>query len=267
MSKAAPATWVCPVCGRRVPRREAECFCGAKQQAAEQHHRKEEQKKSTRIPPDVAFLVLLVVLIGVYALHRVTRQVSDDSSAGARNILGPALATPEPPPPLSIPVLPSRAPQQAAAEQPAFQRAPPPPVPPPAAAPSVEAPRAATPTPAPTPTPFDERAQVRTAGLAAYEAALQRLAAAAARLDQHVRAYKTECGDTQKFAYAVSNCAEIESTVQREASQIQQALDAAEDQARRAWLELGQVRDARGRTVFGSRQWDETLSAARNLKR
>lgn len=267
MSKAAAATWVCPICGRRVPRRETECFCGAKQQQAEQHQRKEEQKKSARIPLDVAMLVVLAVLIGVYALHRVTQQVSDDSSAGARNILGPALATPEPGPRRSLPVAPSRAPQQAATppvEQPAFQRAPPPPLPPPGAAPPVEAPRAATPTPAPT--PFDERAQVRAAGLAAFEAELQRLAASAARLQEHVRAYRAECGEAQRFG-GVSNCAEIESTVQRESSRIQQALDAAEDQARRAWLEPGQVRDARGRTVFGSRQWDETLSAARNLKR
>jgi hypothetical protein len=251
-----------------VPRRETECFCGAKQLQSEQHYQRQEQRKSTKIPLDVAGIVLLIVLVGVWAVHHVTQSEADNSMPGAANVLGAALATPEPGPAQPVPVAPTRAPQQQAAAEPsAFQKAPEPPMPPATQPAAAEAPRLATPAPAPTPTPFDERAQVRAAGLAAYEAALQRLVADAASLDQHVRTYKTECSDAQKFAYAIGNCPEIESTVKREASQIQQGLDGAEDQARRAWLEPGQVRDARGRSFFGTREWDELLSSARNLKR
>lgn len=268
MSKAPTGTWVCPVCSRRVPRREAECFCGTKQAQAEQHQQREEQKRSTRIPLDVAFIVVLLVLGGVYTLHRVTRAEPDEAPAGARNF-GAIMATPEPEPALSVPAEPSRAPRRIPAAGVAPASAPPPPLPPPATpAPGLEPPRAAaSEAPYPTAAPVDEQERVRAAGLAAYVAELQRLSAAAARLDARVRDHKTECGETQKFAYAVSNCAELESAVKREVAQIQSALDAAEDQARRAWLQPGTVRDARARSVFGTRQWDELLGAARNLKR
>ena len=266
MSKAPAGTWLCSVCGRRVPRREAECFCGAKQTQVEQHVQREAQRTSKRIPLDVAFFVVLLVLVGVYGLHRITQDESDVSAA-AGSPLAAIVAMPEPPPPPSVPSLPPRAPQPSEQAAPAPASLPPlsPPV---ASAEAVEA-RAAPPAPppSPTPTPFDEQAEVRRAGLAAYEAALQRLAAAAGRLQEHMGAYRRECSDSQKVGTAISNCSEIEATIKREVSQIQQALDAAEDQARRAWLEPGKVRTARGSSFFGTREWDELESAARTFKR
>lgn len=266
MSKAPAATWLCPVCGRRVPRREAECFCGAKQAQVEQHVQREAQRTSKRIPLDVAFFVVLLVLVGVYGVDRMTRDESDVSAA-AGNPLAAIVAMPEPPPPLSLPASPPpRAPQPSELAAPA--PAPPlftlPPAPTPGAGALTAAP---APPPSPTPTPFDERAEVRRAGLAAYEAELQRLAAAAGRLHEHMGVYRRECNDSQKFGTATSNCGEIEDTIKREVSQIHHALDAAEDQARRAWLEPGTVRSARASSFFGTREWDELERAARTFKR
>ena len=261
MSKAPAATWACPVCGRRVPRREAECFCGAKQLQVEQHLQREAQRTSKRIPFDVAFFVVLLVLVAVYSVHRLTRDEPEGLSAGASNALAAVVATPEP-------LLPSAS-QPSAMPSSEEVRAPqPPPLPTPPAQ-GVEAARSAapSPTPAPTPTPFDEREAARAAGLAAYEGELQRLAAAAARLQQHLGVYRRECNDSQKIGRGISNCGEIESTIKGEVSQLQQALDAAEDQARRAWLEPGKVRTARAGSFFGTREWDELEGAARAFKR
>jgi hypothetical protein len=264
MSKPAAATWVCPICGRRVPKREPECFCGAKQQAAQQHHVQQARKTSTRIPLDVALLVLAIVLVGVYGLHRLTQDLPDREAAGGK-LLAAVVAPPEPPPPL--PALPSQAPPATA--EPPVQRAPPPPLPP-VETPAPEPLSLATPppaAPAATPTPFDERAQQRAAGLAAYEAALQRLASRAARLANDLGVYATQCGAGPKYSGGISNCDEVETAVARTLLEIQQGLDAAEDDARRAWLDPGQVRDARGRSLFGSRQWDDLVGAAQRIKR
>lgn len=266
MNKPAAATWACPVCGRRVPKRETQCFCGAAQHAAEQHHKQEAEKRSTRIPTDVALLVLALVAVGVYAVHRAT-QDELEPAPGQRLLAGLA-STPEPPPTAAPPVPPL--PSQPAAAQPtptpAFEHVPPPP--PQTVAP--EPPRIASlPTPASvaTPAPVDERERVRAAGLAAYEAALRSLATVAGRVEANLRVYLQECGDTQKFAYSVSNCAQIEAAIRRELLQVVQGLEAAEDEARRAWLEPGQVRDARARSALGSARWDEVVSAVQKLKR
>src|SRR6185436_16870048 len=171
------------------------------------------RKTSTRIPLDVALLVLAVVLVGVYALHRVTREATDSETAG-----GPLLGVVEKsPPPVAAPPLPAAPaqPRQELADSPALQRAPPPPLPP-MQTPAPETARPDTPptaSPEPTPTPFDERAQVRAAGLAAYEAALQRLAGLASQLDSHLRVHSRECGEGPKFSGGVSNCTEIEDMV------------------------------------------------------
>ena len=271
MSKPAPATWVCPICGRRVPKREAECFCGAKQQVAQQHQVQQAKKQSTRIPTDVALLILAVVLVGVYGLRRATKDATESEAPG-RNLLAGVAPTTEPPAPAAAPPLPA-APSQAAqesAEPPAIQRAPPPPLPPlqaPAETARAATPPPATAAPAPTPAPPDERAQVRAAGLAAYEAALRRLTDVAARVEENVRVFTQECGDSQKVGSAIGNCPEIEAAIRRDLQQVLRGLDAAEDEARRAWLEPGQVREARGRSVFGSRQWDDIVSAAQRLRR
>ncbi len=252
------ATWACPICGRRVPKREAECFCGAKQSQAQQREVREAERTSTRIPFDVAFLLVLLVLVGVYALHRMTRPAEDAAAERPSESVSatspPTLQAPEP-------VLA----QSATATPP--PSAPPPPALPPAA--TLEPVTVATPQPAPqaTPTPVDEREQARTAALAAFEAELLRLSALAQRLDAHFGVYMSECGPDRKIANVVSNCAEIEATVKREASDIQRGLDAAEDQARRGWLNPGRVRDARSRSFFGSRRWDELQSAASNRSR
>jgi hypothetical protein len=270
VSKPAPATWACPICGRRVPKREPECFCGAKQQAAEQHHQQEARKKSTRVPLDVALLVLAVVAVGVYGLRRLTQDLAEPQAPGGK-LLAAVAPTPEPPPAAvapPLPALPSQAPPTTL-EPPALLRAPPPPALEAVQTPAPEPPRLVTPPPAPAPTatPFDERAQVRAAGLAAYEAALGRLASIAGGVAENLMILARECAGDAPRVSALSNCADIEAAIQRQLVQIQKGLEAADDDARRAWLDPGQLRDARARSVFGSRQWDDLVSAAQRLKR
>jgi hypothetical protein len=240
-----------------VPKREAECFCGAKQSQAQQREVREAERTGARIPRDVAFLVVLLVLVGVYSLHRMTRPMEDTAAERPSESVS---ATPPTTLPSAVPV---------AAPVPSATATPPPSAPPPPALPpptTLAALAVATPQPAPaaTPTPVDEREQVRSAALRVLEAELARLSGLAQQLDEHLRVYKQECGAERKVANAIPNCLEIEATVKREASEIQRGLDTAEDQARQGWLNPGHVRDARSRSFFGSRRWDELQGAVSN---
>jgi len=262
-------TWTCPICDRRVPRRESECFCGAKRERAQQQLAREAERSPRRVPLDVAALLLALVLVGVYGVHRLTRPAEDDAFAQAtQRALGGAFATPEPglsqaPVAKARPAAQTAAPSASVAEVREPMRFPP----------SSEAPSPApgllerAPAPSPTPSP-DEREQKRLTGISNYETELGRLTPLAARLAEHVRVFKTECiGGGQRFRYALLNCEEIESSIKRSATDIEQGLDTAEDVARRYWVEPGAVRDVRSRSFFGSRDWDDLLRSARDPRK
>ena len=57
------------------------------------------------------------------------------------------------------------------------------------------------------------------------------------------------------------------SELRKALGEVEQGLDAAEEQARRSWVEPGKLREARSRTVFGKRDWDDIQRAARQVGR
>jgi hypothetical protein len=113
----------------------------------------------------------------------------------------------------------------------------------------------------------DEQAETRAAGMRRYQADLESLRSSAQRLEEHVQVYRTECSDSQKVGGRVSNCGEILAAIRSRAGEIEQNLDAAEDQARRAFVLPGSVREVRAQSYFGSREWELLQRAARDLPR
>ncbi len=258
------SVWQCRICGRRIPLRVDECFCGAKREQAVAQEKREADRSPTKIPLDVALLVVLVVLVGVVGIHYALRSEAP-APAGGRNLLSGMLATPEPLPSLVAP--PAVAPVQAPATT-----APPAPVTapevttPPATLP-VTLPATLAPRPTASPSPdVDEREQSKALALAAYAAELARLAAKSTQTAEHVRVYKANCSG-QNVGVQISNCDEVEASIRKTLSEMESGLDAAEDQARRAWVTPGGVRDARARSYFGTRAWEELQSAARQMRR
>lgn len=255
--------WECRICGRRIPLRVAECFCGAKREQVVAQEKREAARSPTKIPLDVALLVVLIVLVGVAGVHYALSSDAPAPEAG-RNLLSGMLATPEPLPSLVTPPVaaaPVQAPATTAPPAPlaplpeAITPPPPPLAPLPAASPS------ASPTPE-----VDEREQKKVAALAAYSAELQRLAALSARTAEHIRAYKSGCVG-QNVGTQFSNCDEIEASIRKSLAEMENGLDAADDQARRSWLEPGKLRDARARTFFGTSAWEDLRRAARQVGR
>lgn len=264
----ASVTWKCPVCGRRVPRRVTTCFCGARQADVVQHERREAARTAHRIPADVAALLALAVLVGVYGVHRLTRHQEPSAFEQGARQLGVVL------------------PRETARAGPPPQSAPAPVAPPPTAAPQPVAPAPATRPPAPVETPpplappataaaaaaaappsHDPMEQTRLAGLRAYAGELQRLAPLATRMSAYVDVFRKQCVGGPRFAGGVSNCDEIESTIRKIAGEIETGLNAAEDQARRAWVEPGAIRDVRAKSFFGTRDWDELQRTASDPRR
>jgi len=257
--------WQCRICGRRIPLRVDECFCGAKREQVVAQEKREAARSPTKIPLDVALLAVLVVLVGVFGVHYALRSEAPPPAPGG-HLLSVMLATPHPMPTLSAP--PAAAPSQAPATAPSAipspveSETPPPPTlaarPTPVLTPS--------PSPSPSPSPeVDEREVSRAAALAAYSAELTRLAAKSALTTEHVRVYKTKCSG-QNVGVQISNCDEVEATIRKSLAEMEGGLDAAEDQARRAWVTPGMVRDARAKSYFGTRAWDDLVSAVRQLR-
>lgn len=257
------ATWKCPVCGRRVPRRVAQCFCGARQEQAEQQTQREAALSGAGVPRDVAALLALMVLVGVYGIYRLTRDEPDTFSASARQALAITFATPDAPP---EPTLPSGGPRRPrpAAGAPTEPTPTAPPLSASAPPPTAASAPAAAPSAAATEDPMAER---RAAGLQAFEEELQRLSQQANRLRTHWSLYGSQCRGGPRAGASASNCDEMETVIRKLAADIEQGLDAAEDAARRAWLAPGSVRESRARTLFGTREWEEVLRAARDPRR
>lgn len=264
MSRAA-ATWTCPVCDRRVPRREPECFCGARRERAEEQRLKQAARTTRRIPRDVAALLLGLALVGVYGIHRLTREPEEDAFAQAaqRTLGGPFVAPEGSPAQAKEPQRPAT--EAASVPARAADLRPPPALASPGEPPSPAPALIDRPAPSPAASPADEQEQKRLAGISDYEGALLKLQPLAAKLAEHVRVFRTEClGEVQKLRYVVINCQEIESSIRRSAIDIELGLDSAEDVARRAWVEPGAVRDIRARSFFGTRDWDQLLRSAQD---
>jgi hypothetical protein len=260
---AAPATWECRVCGRRVPRRVDECFCGARREQMAALEQRDEERSGRRFPIGVVLPLLLVGLLGGYALRQATREDAAPSGTPApkppTSELAPVRRIGTPPPSFGSAAsdtltAPLREPQ-AATESTGSDKAS-----------SPETTPAARATPVALPSPeSDEREEAKTAALAAYSAQLQRLSESAARMAQRLRVYQSECVG-QRIGAGITNCGELEASIRRSLTDVETGLEAAEDQARRSWVAPGHVRDARGRTYFGTREWEEALRGARQLR-
>jgi len=250
------------VCGRRVPRRVAECFCGAKQTQVEQHQRREADEKSHRVPLDVALILAVLVAGGVYMAHRF---VTEPEAEEGRSLFRSVLQTPEAPPtapPVEALVIPTPLP----IATPAIPETRPPSPPPLTFAPepiaTVSPVPLPSPTPAPSPTP-DEREALRAKGIQAYSAELSRLAALAAKLRERIGAYREGCFGARTGG-GYSNCPDIEADITTTARVIERGLDEAEDQGRRSWVEPGALRRAKDDSYFGTPDWEELQRTARN---
>lgn len=265
----SPTTWLCPSCGRRVPRRVERCFCGIAQKDAVQREQREVARSGAGLPRDVVGLLALVVLVGAYGIYGLLRE-EPDRFAGARR-LGAVLALPETPPdPLqqrraAPPATPTAAPAEAPTPPPVTTQ--------PTAAPVVETPAPHAPPAAAGPQPplpaaaapaDDGLDPQRAAGLRAYEEELRRLASLANRLAVHNGVFRKQCVGGQRVGQSTSNCDDLEATVKKLFAEIQKGLAAAEDEARRAWLSPGSVRDAYARSFFGTPEWEALARAARD---
>lgn len=257
--------WQCRICGRRIPLRVGECFCGAKREQVVAQEKREADRSPTKIPLDVALLVALVVLVGVAGVHYAVRSETP-APAGGRNLLSGMLATPEPMPPVTPPPIGQAAAPVSAPPTPtpvpmAEADPPPPPSLPPTLPPRAPVSPSASPSPQ-----VDELEQKKTAALAAYSAELERLGGTSSRMAEHTRAYQTGCVG-QNVAVQYTNCGEMEAAIRKALGELEQGLDAAEELARRSWVEPGKLREARARTVFGKRDWEELQRAARQVGR
>jgi hypothetical protein len=261
---APPSVWECRVCGRRVPRRVEECFCGARREQVLTLQQREAERSGRRIPFGVVLPLLLVGLVAAFGLLIATREDQAPSNASptpaasepARILRG---ATPAAPPAeVASDAGPSPArPAPAVLDWPSRDSAPA--TAEPTLAPPVQA------APAAPPPDADQREQAKAAGLEAYESELRRLIALSARMMERVRVYRAECVG-QRITARITNCGDLEASIRRTLTDLENGLEAAEDQARRSWVEPGQLRDARSRTFFGSSEWEDLQRAARQLR-
>lgn len=235
------ATWACPTCRRRVPLREAACFCGCPREQAEREH-EEARRKDAAAPTRELGLTLVLIALGlVYVGGR---------SGHPRRQAEPELAPvhPLPPPPRVVPLgtpVPRPSPS---APLPAFDF--------PETAPAATTPPAAAPrAPEPEPRPSPAAAQGREALRAAYAA----LAPEAARLEQVERDYRSMCIGSH-VGVVVVNCDQMQAWQAASARRVQEGLAAAEERARRARVLPGDVRALR--SELGVERWEALAASA-----
>lgn len=239
-------TWLCPRCRRRVPRREAACFCGCPREQAEREAHEEHQRSAAQPTRELALMLALIGLIALLfarqrlapppepgpeppaAVATVSRPVPTPPSDHAGPALTPgphrpAHATPEPAPPL-------------------------PPVPTPA---TPSAASAAPPVPATPPASEAARLALRSA----YGA----LASEASRLERLLTDYQALCQGPH-VGVVVSNCDQLQGWLSESARRVQDGLAAAEEQARRERALPGDVRALR--EEMGVARWEALAGRA-----
>ncbi len=232
------ATWLCPRCQRRVPLREAACFCGCPREQAELEEREVRQRSAAQPTRELALMLALIGLLGWVLVRQ----------------------RPEPPPePDPVPVAPVRVrppsplPQEA---RPTPSPTPHEPVAPstPAAEPTSAAlAPAATESPSPAATPASElaRQELRSA----YAA----LAPEAQRLERVLPDYQQHCLGAH-VGIVIANCDQMQAWLAESARRIQAGLATAEEQARHARALPGDVRALR--EDLGVARWEELAARA-----
>lgn len=237
------SAWDCPICLRRVPAKVAECYCG---------YRRSEpaapRAASTASRPLAMAAAVLCVLGGAaaYVLQAPPPPDSTPSTTLAR------AATPIPPPAGPAGAVPSTMSEAWKALK--IETTPTPVV--------VEA--SATPTPAAAPTPDESVEAQRQQGVAAFEAALASLAARVADFREKLRRYDAQCEATNTV---ITGCDNARAELQSVARDIANDVEAADDQARRSWVDPGQRRALRERGGLDESVVRDVLKAAADASR
>ncbi len=245
----APQSWDCPICLRHVPAKVGECYCG---------YKRSDPRPEARSGGGAASLVLgLVGLFAIggglaYWLKSPPPAVSGEATPPPTLAAGPGVPAHHPnvvPPSTTLPEAWKALAIEASAT-------------PPAAAAAGAAP--ATPTPAPQATPDDSIDAQRAKGLTEFEAALGGLQAKANDFREKLKRYNDQC---MRENTQVTGCDPARAELQEYARQIANDVEAADEAARRSWLEAGQrrnLRESKGLDESGVR---ELLKAAADAAR
>jgi hypothetical protein len=242
------AVWTCPVCNRKVPIRVLECYCGVRKQQvvlpALARQAREEQAGGWKwsVLGWVTAGALLVALVAQDSWRRTERASTESPAAGAP-------IAPQPPPRTVPPVTPEETLAAATPRPPVIASGPgadPEPTPTPSPVPS---PR---PSPTPTPSMVDD---ARARGAYTYQAAISGVMSQVRALDREIQQYLSNCGNSANV-YPVTGCDSLRENLEEGYHRIVAALDDADEQARRAWVEPGTQRQIRAQLGV-----DEALAA------
>jgi hypothetical protein len=241
---ASPQSWDCPICLRHVPAKVAECYCG--------YHRSEPVVAAAPTPARtvVAAVGAVVFLIGgaaAWVLQAPPPPPAPSPLAQAR--------TATTPPPTRPPV------QRPSAMPDAWKALAIETTPSPAGAASSAAP---TPSPSPTATPDESVDAQRAQGLAAFEAAIAGLTARVADFREKLRRYDAQCEASNT---AITGCDTARAELRSVAQAIASDVEAADEQARRSWVDPGQRRSLRERGGVDENAIREVLKAASDAAR
>jgi hypothetical protein len=239
MIPAVPATWPCPRCQRRVPLREAACFCGCPREEAEREQRQQRQRSAAQPTRELVLMLVLVGLLGWVLVRQRPEPEPEPVPLATVRVRPPSpdLGDARPIPsatPLEPDSSPSATPLAAV------------PVP---AAPALAAPAA----PAPEATPASElaRQELRSA----YAA----LAPEAQRLERVLSDYQQRCLGSP-VGVVIINCDQMQGWLTDSARRIQEGLATAEERARRSRALPGDVRALR--EELGVAGWEELAARA-----
>jgi hypothetical protein len=249
-----PTRWICPLCERSVPPDEPICYCGTSRAAVEAHLERERQRKARPFPWLVFLGELAVAALGLYW------------------VLAPS-ATPVAVPPPRPAVIPATGPGETptVATSSANASEPSPTLPPgPLAraderqpAPRAEPAMASNPKPALPARP--ERTETdleREAGEKQLEQSLAKLGAVMAQLSENARQFEAIClgrrGEPR-------SCARLHDDVASASETLARGLEGAEDEARRASIPPGVVRDLRQKRGLEEGAWKDLEERVRRL--
>lgn len=241
-----PATWTCPTCRRRVPLREALCFCGCPRERAEREVEEARLKDPAQPTRELGLTLALIALVLVFVVGRPgdpPRQ-AEPEAAPVHTLPPPPPPAPGPPPRYETPApRPSRRPSLPAFDFPAASS--------PTPAPSAPA----TATPEPEPGPSASALRGREELRAGYAA----LAPEAARLEQVQRDYRASCLGSH-VGVVVMNCDQMQAWQADSARRVREGIAAAEERARRARVLPGDVRALREQ--LGVERWEQLADGA-----
>jgi hypothetical protein len=247
--RPSPARWTCPLCERSVPPDVDACYCGTSRAAVLAHAQRERLRKARPFPWVVFLGELAVIGFGLYW------------------VLAPNRVPEAAPPPAPAPI-PAVVQRQTPTVAPSSANNLPPPTTPAPADEREAVPRSA-PAMASTPRPLvpakPERTDMdveREAGEKRLEQSLARLAAVMAQLSENARQFEVVClgrrGEPR-------SCARLHEDMASAGESLARGLESAEDEARRASVHPGVVRDLRQKHGLEEDSWKELQDKVRRL--